>query len=102
MKEVMRYESFDGTLHNSPESALMTDFNLLKDALDHKVRFLSVLKEEGQFWEVKQALKSLYEKWQEYREIREKKTKKHGEVTVGTITTQRPERMGKTPELKAA
>lgn len=102
MKEVMKYESLDGTLHDSPELSLMKDFTLLKDVLDHKIRFLSVLKEEGQFWEVKQALKSLFEKWQEYREIGEKKVKKHGEVTVGTITTQRPERMGKTPELKVA
>lgn len=102
MKEVMKYQSLSGGLYDNQELALIGDFTTLKDALERKIRFLSVLKEEGQFWDVKLALKAIYEKWQEYREIKDSLPKKRGDVTMGTITEQRLERPGKTPALKVA
>lgn len=92
MKEVMKYESMTGGLYDSPDLALTNDFTTLKDALERKIRFLSVLKEEGQFWEVKQALKAIYEKWQEYREIKSALPKKRGDVVCGVVEQGRSER----------
>ena len=102
MKEVMKYQSMSGGLYDNPELALTADFVTLKDALEHKIKFLSVMKEEGQFWDITLALKALFEKWQEYREMKDSRPKKRGDVTMGTITEQRLERPGKTPALKVA
>lgn len=102
MKEVMKYQSLSGGLYDNQELALISDFAFLRESLERKMRFLSVHKEEGQFWDVKLALKAIYEKWQEYREIKDSLPKKRGDVTMGTITEQRLDRPGKTPALKVA
>ena len=100
MKEKIIYESIDGKWFEHEQDALLRDFNITRQKIEIKVRFLSPKIDENQFWEIRKMLKILFGKYQELREREFPKLRKR-EHQHGTFSQGRIERT-KLPGMRKA
>lgn len=88
------YEDIAGNQHENPLDALFEDFRVLRQDLVDKSKFLSVQREEQQFWDLKIRMRALFEKYQEFKEFESPEWEKRRgkQYAMGKISQERIER----------